>query len=200
MSSVLGKLKIAIFYGSTRQGRHVDKVGEYVKGIVESNGMEAIVFDPLIMPFEMLKLPLHFMKNPAEAPQWLQDANENIKNADGFIFLSSEYNCGIPPALSNMVDHFPPASYRHRPVGIVTYSMGSFGGARAQVILRPFVSEIGLVCVPSSVSIPLVQTVFEEPAKCTSERVAGNIVKLIKEVEWYAAGLKSHKEGNPPPS
>lgn len=66
------------------------------------------------------------MKDPAnEAPEWMLDINKKIQEADGVIFVSSEYNCGIPPALSNMLDHFPPASYRHRPCGIVTYSLGN---------------------------------------------------------------------------
>jgi NAD(P)H-dependent FMN reductase len=81
--------------------------------------------DPEKMPFEVLKQPIHFMKDPEnEAPGWLKEANEAIKQADGFIIVSSEYNCGIPPALSNMMDYFPPSSYRHRPCGLVTYSLG----------------------------------------------------------------------------
>ncbi len=81
--------------------------------------------DPATLPFEILKTPLHFYRNPAEAPKWLHDTNDLIKEADGFIFLSPEYNFTLSPALTNMVDHFPPSSFRHKPAGVVTYSMGN---------------------------------------------------------------------------
>jgi NAD(P)H-dependent FMN reductase len=48
------------------------------------------------------------MPNPDDAPSWMKEVNEKIKSADGYIIVSAEYNCGIPPALSNMMNHFPP--------------------------------------------------------------------------------------------
>lgn len=77
------------------------------------------------MPFEIVKSPLHFYPNPADAPQWLRDTNATINDADGFLLLSPEYNYTLSPALTNMIDHFPPSSYRHKPAGVVTYSMGN---------------------------------------------------------------------------
>ena len=76
------------------------------------------------MPFELLRQPLHFMPDQSAAPEWLRAANKSILEADGFVVVTPEYNCGLPPALVNMLDHFPPASYRHRPVGIACYSLG----------------------------------------------------------------------------
>ena len=80
--------------------------------------------DPLKMPFELLRQPLHFLPDQSAAPQWLRDANTAIQEADGFVVVTPEYNCGLPPALVNMLDHFPPASYRHRPAAIACYSLG----------------------------------------------------------------------------
>jgi NAD(P)H-dependent FMN reductase len=78
------------------------------------------------MDVPMLKQPLHFMKDQSSAPKWMTDTNEAIKNADAILVISSEYNCSIPPALTNVMDYFPPASYRHKPAGIICYSMGAF--------------------------------------------------------------------------
>lgn len=58
-----------------------------------------------------------------EAPEWMLDINEKIQEADGFIVVSGELNCAISPTLSNMLDYFPPSSFRHRPCGIVSYSI-----------------------------------------------------------------------------
>ncbi len=72
----------------------------------------------------MLKKPLNFYTDENEAPEWLRAANQKIVEADAFVVVSGEYNSSIPPALTNMLDHFPPASYSRRPALIVTYSPG----------------------------------------------------------------------------
>ena len=80
--------------------------------------------DPQELPLEILKTPLHFYPNPELVPEWMQEVNDKLKSADGFIMIAPEYNSQLPGPLTNMIDHFPPASYRHRPIGLVNYSMG----------------------------------------------------------------------------
>ena len=41
------KLKMILFYGSTREGRLVERVGAHVKNVVESHGMDPIIFGKL---------------------------------------------------------------------------------------------------------------------------------------------------------
>lgn len=48
------------------------------------------------------------------------------RESSGLVLVSAEYNATAPPALTNLLDHFPPASYRHKPCSIVTYSLGKF--------------------------------------------------------------------------
>lgn len=136
--------KIVVFLGTTREGRFGDKVAKYVNRTLQNTGVSVKLFgkkislpsqnlcyisniyvsDPLDMDFQTVRQPLHFMKDQSAAPSWLVEANEEIKTADGFVVVLSEYNCGIPPALSGLMDLFPPTSYRHKPCSIVTYSMG----------------------------------------------------------------------------
>ena len=54
------------------------------------------------------------MQDQAAAPQWMLDTHQTIKQADAFVIVTPEYNCALPPALTNMLDYFPPASYRHK--------------------------------------------------------------------------------------
>ncbi len=67
---------------------------------------------------------------PGEAPENLERLAGQIKAADAFIIVSGEYNHSIPPALSNLLDHFL-EEYFWRPSAIVCYSAGGFGGVRA---------------------------------------------------------------------
>lgn len=52
------------------------------------------------------------------------------------ILYFTEYNHSIPSSLTGMLNHFHPSIYKHRPSGIVAYSMGPWGGMRMAVALR----------------------------------------------------------------
>ena len=70
-----------------------------------------------------------------QAPEILERLATRIRAADAFIIVSGEYNHSIPPALSNLLDHFL-EEYFWRPSAIVCYSAGAFGGVRAAMQLR----------------------------------------------------------------
>ena len=84
-----------------------------------------IIADPMTIDAPLLKQPLHFMPDQSAAPSWMTDTLAKIKESAGFVIVSAEYNCTIPPALTNLLDHFPLDAYRHKPASIVTYSMGN---------------------------------------------------------------------------
>ena len=58
------------------------------------------------------------------APEWMTKLLCQIEEAHGFVLVSPEYNSTLSPALTNTLDYFPPAAYRHKPVSIITYSLG----------------------------------------------------------------------------
>ena len=83
------------------------------------------ILDPEVMPFELLKRPIfHYPPERPGAPDWLIEAEKKVKAADAYVIVSGEYNHSIPPALSNMMDHFGGSSYAYKPSGIVCYSPG----------------------------------------------------------------------------
>ena len=62
-----------------------------------------------------------------------------IRNADGVIFVTPEYNYSVPGALKNAMDwlsRVSPAPFADKPVAIQTASPGMIGGARCQYHLR----------------------------------------------------------------
>lgn len=94
-----------------------------------------------------LKTPHHFFKD-GTAPAAMTEMQKAIQSADCYVIVSCEYNHTIPPGLTGMMGHFAGANYAYKPSAIVCYSSGTFGGARAAVALRPFLSELG--CLPVS--------------------------------------------------
>ena len=96
-----------------------------------------------------------------QAPEILERLATRIRAADAFIIVSGEYNHSIPPALSNLLDHFL-EEYFWRPSAIVCYSAGAFGGVRAAMQLRAMLCELGTPSIPSLLPVPRVQDAFDE--------------------------------------
>ena len=55
--------------------------------------------------------------------------------ADGFVFVTGEYNWGVQPGLKNLTDHFL-EEWFWRPAAIASYSAGRFSGA--QLVMTDF--------------------------------------------------------------
>ncbi len=74
--------------------------------------------------------------------------------------ISPEYNHTMSPALANLLNHFGSSLFSYKPSAIVTYSAGQWGGMRAAVGMRTFLSELGCLPVSSMIHVPKAQEVF----------------------------------------
>jgi len=194
--------RVCVVLGSVREGRLGGRVANLMINKLTSAGAKPTLLDPLEINAPMLQQPLHFMKDQSSAPQWMHDTHKIIQESDGFLVVTPEYNCALPPALTNLLDYFPPGSFRHKPVSIAAYSMGPFGGIRAAALVRPFLSELGMVPLPSSLTIPTIQnsSIEEDGSIADNERVEKNAEKVCKELLWYVEALAAKKKesgGNP---
>lgn len=83
------------------------------------------IIDPLTINLPLLKQPIQFYPDPKKAPQIVQDLNDKVKKADAYVLVTAEYNRSMPPALTNLIDHFPPRSFGFKSSAIVAYSLGN---------------------------------------------------------------------------
>jgi NAD(P)H-dependent FMN reductase len=120
-----------------------------------------------------------------------------IKPADAYVIVSAEYNHSIPPALSNLLDHFL-EEYFFRPSAIACYSAGSFGGVRAAMQLRAMLAELGMPSIPSILPFPQAQEMLDEQGKPTGDRPGKGAARFFDELEWYADALRTARAGGTP--
>ena len=64
-----------------------------------------------------------------EASEAVEQLARKIREADGFVFVTGEYNWGIQAGLKNLTDHFL-EEWFWRPAAVVSYSAGRFAGVR----------------------------------------------------------------------
>jgi len=195
----MAALRTMIILGSCREGRMSVRVGTAFQSALVKSGHQVSIVDPAELDFPIVKTPLHWYPDPAQAPDTLKALNEKIKEQDAFVVCTAEYNRCIPPALTNFFDHFPTTSFSHRPSLIAAYSMGSQGGAIASSQLRVLLSEFATPVVPAAVFIPGVHQAISEVG-VPNDRVASSIEKAVSQLTWYANALKSARAAEAPPS
>ena len=190
---------ILVIVGSTRDGRFGLRVGKMmVKALEKRQSLKPILIDPLDYEAPVGKHPLG-PRDTEVLPSKLQPLDGMVKSCSGLVLVTAEYNATIAPAMSNLLDYFEPASYKHKPVHVVTYSLGSFGGIRARSAILPMCQELGMVCLPSGITIPQVATAnIDEEGKCeNNDRLTPKVEELAKEMEWYVRALEDHKIKSP---
>jgi chromate reductase len=124
--------KIAIIVGSLREGSLNRKMARAICAIRGDNLECGIV--------EIGDLPLYNQDLDTDPPEQWRRFRERIAEADGVLFVSPEYNRGIPGVLKNAIDvgsrPYGQSVFDKKPAAIVTVSPGSIGGFGANHQIR----------------------------------------------------------------
>lgn len=190
-------LNILVFYGSVRTNRQGIKAAKFIINKLKERQHNAELIDPEYYDFPLLEKMYKSYKDDT-APVKMKELADKIKNADAFVIVSGEYNHSIPPALTNLMDHFL-EEYFFRPSAIVSYSAGSFGGVRAAMQLRAFLGELGTVSIPSIFPVPKVKNAFDDDGNPLDDKYNKRVRKFLDELEWYANAIRNAKKNNPTP-
>ena len=186
------KLKAAIIYGSVRSNRQGIKLVKYLVKQLEEKGIESKIIDPMEFQLPLIdKMYKEFSEG--ETPIHMQMVHDILVNVDGYIIVSGEYNHSIPPALSNLLDHFQ-SEYYFKPAALAVYSAGGFGGARVLPQLRTIVGELGMVSTSSVFYTARVQDAFDENGNDLTGEFKARSETFINEFEWYLKTLKDGKQ------
>ena len=153
--------RILVFYGSYRSDRMGIRLAQYVVERLRRRGDDVELIDAKAINLPMLdRMYKEYPKG--EAPEPLERLAGKIRDADGFVFVTGEYNWGVQPGLKNLTDHFL-EEWFWRPAAIVSYSAGRLSGARAATAWHGTLSEMGMVVVSSTIAVgPIAQTLSAE--------------------------------------
>ncbi|MEP2770602.1 MAG: NAD(P)H-dependent oxidoreductase [Fulvivirga sp.] len=187
---------IAILYGSVRPARKGILAANYIKKQVEARGHKVHFIDPMEHKLPLLE-KMYKEYSEGQAPDYLEKIASMLKEADGFIIVTGEYNHSIPPALKNLLDHFQ-KEYFFKPSAIASYSAGRFGGVRAAVHVRAILGELGMPSIPTMQSYPKVQSAFDDNNEPTEEYTEKSTNKFLDEFDWYVEALKTQRAKGKP--
>ena len=190
------QLKFVVLVGSVRSDRQGMKAARYVERSLTARGHAVTTVDPIAAQLPLLDR-MYKEYEKGKAPEILENLAAVYRAADAFVVVSGEYNHSIPPALSNLLDHFL-EEYFFRPSAIVCYSAGAFGGVRAAMQLRAMLCELGMPSISSLFPVPRIQDAFEEKRVAKDPALDQRFERFAAELEWYAKALhEARKKGVP---
>ncbi len=145
-----------------------------------------------VIDLKTWNLPLFAYPLPPMMGEYSSDLTKQwskaIRAADGYIFVTPEYNHSFPAALKNALDYLH-YEWNYKPVAFVSYGASS-GGIRAVEQLRQVVSELKMVGVREDINIAFPSKSFDQYGKL-ADHVETKMSTMISELIWWANTLKT---------
>jgi NAD(P)H-dependent FMN reductase len=188
------KFKIAVIIGSTRATRFGDKAARWIHDIAsQRNDMTVEILD-------LRDYPMPFFDEVA-SNAWVPSQNEvaqrwqkKVAQFDGYIFVTAEYNRGIPAVLKNALD-YAYLEWNRKPAAVVGY--GSVGAARAAEQLRLIAIELQMA--PTRTGVHIQGADFMAVWKNGKEiaelpYLRQNATDMLDQLVWWTKALKTARE------
>src|SRR6266403_2301127 len=186
--------RILVFYGSYRSDRLGIRLAQFVVEGLRGRGDDVELIDARAVGLPMLDR-MHKEYPKGEAPAALEKLAGQIRDADGFVFITGEYNWGMQPGLKNLTDHFL-EEWFWRPAAIASYSAGRLSGAHAATAWHGTLCEMGMVVVSSTLAIgPIAQTLSEngEPIGEAGKQLARAFPRFADDLVWWIEAAKAQR-------
>jgi NAD(P)H-dependent FMN reductase len=192
--------RILVFYGSYRSDRMGIRLAHFVVNGLRARGDDVELIDAKAVGLPMLdRMYKEYPGGTAPGP--LEKLAGQIRAADGFVFITGEYNWGVQPGLKNLTDHFL-EEWFWRPAAIASYSAGRLSGARAATAWHGTLSEMGMVVVSSTISVgPIAQalTAQGEPAGEAGKALERSFPRFADDLTWWVEAAKAQRARQKPP-
>jgi NAD(P)H-dependent FMN reductase len=191
----MSKPRIGIVISTTRQGRFGDKPAVWIRDLAAARGdleVETVDLRDYKMPFfDEPASPTYTPPRDEAARRW----GRKVDELDGFIFVTAEYNRGVPAVLKNALDHAY-KEFNRKPAAFVGY--GGVGGARAVEQLRLVSVELQMVPTRSGVHIggaDFIGMLMQGKSFADMAHLEPSAVTMLDEFAWWARALRAAREG-----
>jgi chromate reductase len=181
----MSKYQIAVVVGSLRKDSFNLKLASAIAKLA-----------PTEFSFKQAKiddLPLYNQDDDANPAESVKRLKNEIKGAQGILFVTPEYNRSIPGVLKNAIDHasrpYGQSAWAGKPAGIMGASVGTVGTAMAQQHLRNILAYLDVPTLGQPETfIHVTEGLFD---------AAGNIGAGSKQflqnwMDQYVAWVKKH--------
>jgi chromate reductase, NAD(P)H dehydrogenase (quinone) len=171
-------MKILAFAGSLREKSYNKSLLRAARELAP-NGMKIEIFD-------LAGIPLFNADLEADGdPERVAGFKEAIRQADGILIASPEYNHGMTGVTKNAIDWAsrPPKDphFFGKPAGVLGVSPGITGTARSQDQVRQSLKSVNAPCMPHpELLVFRAREKFDDAGKLTDESTLKHLEKFLQ--------------------
>jgi NAD(P)H-dependent FMN reductase len=183
------QLKIKVIVGSTRENRFSEMPAQWIFELAKARpdlDVELLDLRDFPLPFFEEAMPPGIANDSYANPvvvRW----RDKIREADGFIVCSPEYNHGYPAVLKNALDYVYHAWARK---AVAFVSWGGAGGTRGVEQLRLVAIELDMA--PSRFAVHIANPWFiKDISGIDTEQNRQSAAALLDNLAWWAGALSA---------
>lgn len=187
-------IKILAFAGSARTDSFNKKLVKVAADGAKAAGAEVTYID-----FKELPMPLYDedLEAAEGLPSTVVQFKTLLKEHQGFLIASPEYNSSISPLLKNAIDwasrpapgEASLACFRDKVAVLMATSPGGLGGLRGLIHVRSILQNIGVLVLPDQKAIPNAYQAFDEAGNLKDEKQRTDIQNLGSKLAAIAIQL-----------
>ena len=180
-------MKIVAIVGSLRKESYNKKIANFMKDRYKGKlDIEILQID---------NLPLFNEDIESNPPSEVKKFKDMVKESEGVVFVTPEYNHSIPGVLKNALDWCSRVErvMLNKPTFIVGASNGNVGTARCQAHLRQVLNSGGISAIDlagNQVLIANVQDKFDEAGNFIDEKTIKYLDKVVNNYINWAEKVK----------
>jgi NAD(P)H-dependent FMN reductase len=191
--------KLNVIVASTRPGRVGYPVAQWFTELARAHGG----FEVELVDLAEVGLPLLDEPNHPRLGQYVhqhtKDWSASVAGADAFVFVTPEYNFGMPASLKNAIDYLH-HEWQYKPVGFVSYG-GVSAGTRAVQMTKQVVTTLKMTPVSEAVAIPFVtQFLGDDGTVQANETMEGAAKAMLDELLRYTTALSLLRQSHVSPA
>jgi chromate reductase, NAD(P)H dehydrogenase (quinone) len=180
---------IVIVSCTNRPESNTRKVTATVEGIYRALDVSFRVLDLAELPPNII-LPSAYQFKPPAFQQFI----DAVIGADGVVFVTPEYNGGIPGILKYFIDMLPfPESFENRPVCFVGLAAGIWGALRPVEQLQAILGYRNAYIFPERVFMPGVNKLLHESGELKEPDIKARLEKQAKGFIRFVENLQLKK-------
>jgi len=167
---------VAVFVGSLRKESFSRKIAKALMAMAPPELKLEIV--------EIGHLPLYNQDLEADPPQAAREFKQKVETFDAVLFVTPEYNRGVPGCLKNAIDvgsrPYGKSSWSGKPGAVISNSPGAIGGFGANHALRQSLVFLDVPAMPQPEAyIGGVAKMFDDKGTLTNETTREFLQKFL---------------------
>ena len=191
----MSEIKLLAFSGSLRRESTNTKVLKIATAGAKEAGASVETLD-----LKQLGLPLYDgdIETESGVPEAAKKAQAKMREADGFLIASPEYNSSLSGALKNFIDwtsrpdgdHAAGASFGGKVAVLMSASPGGLGGLRGLFDIRKILETMGVIVLPDQVAVQKCFEAFADDGTLADPNLQKAVQGLGSKLAEFSAQLK----------